>query len=274
MNLLPTIQVKLVWDKRNEIRRFSLNAPYSFDQIKQHINDLFYPGAQGNFSLKYEDEDKDWITFSTNEELFQALHSSSKSNLLRIALEENDAWPQPTAPPVYQNYQSPQQVSQPPPYWERRYDRYQDKKQMKQEYRNAKQDWKAKPNDSKFIARFVCHGSIEDDTKLLPSTPFTKIWRFRNDGRIPWPESFQLLFVSKRKGDQMSGPDSVPFQARVESGAEFNASVDFVAPSHPGCYVGYWRLADMSGRKFGQRVRVKILVQPWEVPPASPQMQF
>jgi len=312
MNLPPSFQVKLVWDKRNEIRRFILNAPYSFDQVKHHVNNLLFAGNEGQFSLKYEDEDKDWITFSTNEELIQALHISSSSNLLRLALEETDVGrSQPPSypniyPPSYPNtYQppqfsqppqfgqipgpqfpqfTPQQRYQPPPFrseWEHRgYNRYEQKaakRAVKQEFRDMKRNWKEnnQTNESKLIARFVRHVTIEDDTKLTPSFAFTKVWRFRNDGRIPWPDTFQLLFVSKRKGDQMSGPDSIPFHTLVNCGDEFDATANLVSPPHPGCYVGYWRLADMNGKKFGQRVRVKILVQPWDFQnPLPTQMNY
>jgi hypothetical protein len=41
---------------------------------------------------------------------------------------------------------------------------------------------------------------------------------------------------------------------------EIDVAVDFVAPTRPGRYISYWRLASPSGQKFGQRVWVHIQV--------------
>ncbi|KAG2659494.1 hypothetical protein PVAP13_1KG360400 [Panicum virgatum] len=42
---------------------------------------------------------------------------------------------------------------------------------------------------------------------------------------------------------------------------EIDVAVDFVAPTRPGRYISYWRLASPSGQKFGQRVWVHIQVE-------------
>jgi len=41
---------------------------------------------------------------------------------------------------------------------------------------------------------------------------------------------------------------------------ELDVAVDFTAPSRPGRYVSYWKMASPSGQKFGQRVWVRIQV--------------
>ena len=43
-------------------------------------------------------------------------------------------------------------------------------------------------------------------------------------------------------------------------GKELDVAVDFTAPSRPGRYVSYWKMASPSGQKFGQRVWVLIQV--------------
>ena len=59
----------------------------------------------------------------------------------------------------------------------------------------------------------------------------------------------------------MSGPDSVYVtDSPVNPSDEVDVSVQLIAPFHPGKYVGYWRLVEPSGKKFGQRVRVQIHV--------------
>merc|ERR1719230_2432094 len=84
----------------------------------------------------------------------------------------------------------------------------------------------------KLAARFVRDVSIFDGTQMEPHMPFTKIWRLKNVGEVPWPPGTRMLFVG---GDQMCEEMSVP--------------------SELGRYLGYWRLTGPHmRRKFGQRV--------------------
>ena len=46
----------------------------------------------------------------------------------------------------------------------------------------------------------------------------------------------------------------------VKVGDEIDVAVDFIAPELPGRYISYWRMADSTGHKFGQRVWVLIQV--------------
>jgi len=46
-----------------------------------------------------------------------------------------------------------------------------------------------------------------------------------------------------------------------------------VAPSKPGRYVSYWRLAQPNGERFGQRVWVDIVVEPKNSKSVDEQMQ-
>lgn len=41
---------------------------------------------------------------------------------------------------------------------------------------------------------------------------------------------------------------------------QLDIAVEFTAPSRPGRYISYWRMASPSGQKFGQRVWVLIQV--------------
>lgn len=115
----------------------------------------------------------------------------------------------------------------------------------------------------KLNARFVKHVTADDESsEYAPRAKFFKTWRFRNDGTLKWPTKISLLYVSKLTGDQLSGPDELPitFASQTEIGKEVDISVPLVAPEEPGEYCGFWKLCDESGRKFGQRVRVRISV--------------
>ena len=58
----------------------------------------------------------------------------------------------------------------------------------------------------KLDSRFVKDVTIFDGTELLPRTKFTKIWRMRNSGNLPWPQGTQLTHIG---GDTLSSIESV-----------------------------------------------------------------
>lgn len=114
----------------------------------------------------------------------------------------------------------------------------------------------------KLDCRFVQDVTIFDGTQFAPGTPFTKIWRLRNNGTLKWPHQTQLVRVG---GDDLGAGDVVNLEIQEEGyevDEELDAAVDFLAPIQPGRYVSYWRLVAPSGQKFGQRVWVLIQVVP------------
>ncbi|XVF08422.1 hypothetical protein REPUB_Repub07fG0002400 [Reevesia pubescens] len=107
---------------------------------------------------------------------------------------------------------------------------------------------------------FILDVNVLDGTVMAPSTPFTKIWRMRNNGTLPWSRGMQLVWIG---GDNLSNAMSVDMEIPddgVPVDGELDISVDFTAPQLPGRYVSYWRMASQSGIKFGQRVWVLIHV--------------
>jgi hypothetical protein len=112
---------------------------------------------------------------------------------------------------------------------------------------------------AKWRARFVKHVTVPDGTAFEAGTAFTKTWRFRNESTEAWLVGSKLVFVGKNS-DQIGGPDEVEVGRAVEAGQEVDVSVPLIAPCQAGTYVGFWRMADSSGKRFGQRVRVQIQV--------------
>jgi len=112
----------------------------------------------------------------------------------------------------------------------------------------------------RLAARFVRDVTIFDGTQMAPSTKFTKIWRLKNVGEVPWPPGSKLLFVG---GDQMTSELAVPLSRAgpVMPNEEVDVAVEMVAPPDLGRYLGYWRLVGPHGRrKFGQRVWCHVQV--------------
>jgi len=128
----------------------------------------------------------------------------------------------------------------------------------------------APPHCGKLAARFVSDVTIFDGTQMAPGTKFSKIWKLKNTGEVPWPPGTQIIFVG---GDQMGTALTVPLshQGPVMPGEEVDCSVDLVAPHEHGRYIGYWRLTGPMGRKkWGQRFWTHIHVVDPQAEPQPP----
>ncbi|KAH7284418.1 hypothetical protein KP509_34G053800 [Ceratopteris richardii] len=127
------------------------------------------------------------------------------------------------------------------------------------DHRMAKGGWR-KSNIGKLDARFVQDVTIFEGTELSPGTRFTKIWRMRNIGNLPWPPATQIVYAGGDPlGTKLSASVELP-EGGLPCEEEVNIAVDFVAPVSLGRYVSHWRLRAPSGQKFGQKVWVLIVV--------------
>jgi len=102
--------------------------------------------------------------------------------------------------------------------------------------------------------------TIFDGTQMAPGTVFTKIWRLKNVGEVPWPPGARMIFVG---GDQIATDESVPLsrESAVMPGEEVDVAIEMSAPMEHGRYLGYWRLTGpFMKRKFGQKVWCHVQV--------------
>jgi len=270
---LPARAVKVF--VKDEIRRFTVVGA-SVNQLRAELKALLnIPSDQ--FIVRYQDEEGDWISIGSEAELQHGFHLAG-SKALRLRVDENSTSLQAPQRTLSSDVVAPFIASTPSPVlvkkaWkefkeeakahkkELKFAKVEAKKELKAHLKAAKCDWKSKKHldDNPLNARFVKHVTAEDYYEFAPGTAFVKTWRFRNEGSLPWPENCVLLCVSKR-GDQMGTTGSVTLTQAVVPGQEVDISVSMIAPVEPGSYSGYWRLAEPSGRKFGQRVRVLIKV--------------
>jgi len=267
---LPARAVKVF--VKDEIRRFSVVGA-SVNQLRAELKALLnIPSDQ--FIVRYQDEEGDWITIGSEAELQHGFQLAG-STALRLKVDDHSISPQV---PRGTNVVAPFIASTPSPVlakkaWkefkdeskahkkELKFAKNEAKKELKAQLKAVKKDWKSKKHldENPLNARFVKHVSVEDYYEFAPGTAFVKTWRFRNEGSLAWPQNAVFLCVSKR-GDQLGTTGSVTLSQAVQPGQEVDISVSMIAPVEPGSYSGYWRLAEPSGRKFGQRVRVLIKV--------------
>lgn len=67
---------------------------------------------------------------------------------------------------------------------------------------------------SKLNCQFVQDVSIIDGTVMAPCTPFTKIWRVKNNGNVVWPSGSQLVWIG---GDVLSKILSAEVEVRTST---------------------------------------------------------
>lgn len=106
--------------------------------------------------------------------------------------------------------------------------------------------------------------TIPDGTLMTPGQEFVKTWRIKNTGIGTWEEGYQVIFsYSNPPNEDMDG-QPVPLAVLVEPGQEVDVSVNFIAPTTPGTYTGYWQMVNSKGIPFGNKeytLIVKIVVQ-------------
>jgi next-to-BRCA1 protein 1 len=115
-------------------------------------------------------------------------------------------------------------------------------------------------NEPKPDARFVKDVTIYDGTEMVPGTPFTKIWRFRNTGTTHWPQGTKIVNVG---GDKLSEQESFALQiseSGLAPGEEVDVAANLTAPEKPGRYVSHFRLATPQGVRYGHRMWALIHV--------------
>ena len=116
-------------------------------------------------------------------------------------------------------------------------------------------------------ATFVQDVAVPDGTELMPGESFTKVWRVRSSGCMPWEAGTRWVFVS---GERMGAPDGVAVPDTPPGGTA-DIAVPMQAPTIPGTYKGYWQMQTPGGRRFGDRIYVMIVVpQPIPTPDTRP----
>jgi hypothetical protein len=97
-------------------------------------------------------------------------------------------------------------------------------------------------------AQFVADVTVPDGTEYDPNSAFTKTWRLMNTGTCTWTTAYAIVFD---RGDLMSAVTPVNLATSVAPGGTIDISINMIAPATNGKYVGYWKLRNASGVKFG-----------------------
>lgn len=103
---------------------------------------------------------------------------------------------------------------------------------------------------------YVSDVTIPDGTEVAAGESFTKTWAILNTGTCTWNTDYSIDFYS---GNDLDG-SATTLTESVAPNETVYISVDMVAPSTTGDYVGYWRMHNASDTDFGASVYVMITV--------------
>ncbi len=103
-----------------------------------------------------------------------------------------------------------------------------------------------RPEDCTDEAVLLEDVTIPDGTVLAPGESFTKTWRLKNTGTCPWDAGYSLIFLA---GERMSAPASVSLTITFP-GESADVSVELVAPSKNGKYMGIFGLRNPLGQEI------------------------
>ncbi|KAK3245928.1 hypothetical protein CYMTET_44523 [Cymbomonas tetramitiformis] len=131
------------------------------------------------------------------------------------------------------------------------------------------------PNE-KLDSRFVSDVTVFDGTQVAPGQVFSKIWRLRNTGEVTWPKGTSLVHIGGDLMGLLAVGVTMP-EGGVPPNTELDVHVEMTAPSRPGRYVTYYRLAVPSDSvpenttpyRFGQRFWALIQVVDFDATAAS-----
>jgi hypothetical protein len=255
----------------DQLRRFNLKSN-SFAEFSQDIRSIFQLDPNLPLVVKYLDDEGDEIIMSSDAELICAIDllpaSPARSLKVFVQIQQQQQLPglYPSATPVQPMFYPYPVPVQPKEAWrEAVKQRKMEKLEKKIEKKIEKKLDKLADRQEKahivrpLMARLVSHVTVPDGQEFGPDVAFTKTWKLRNDGTLPWNANFTFLRVSRAE-DALNAPLSVPLGQEVAPGWEVDVTVAMKSPTQPGAYENFWRLTTPEGRKFGQRIRCKIAV--------------
>eukprot|EP01118_Nematostelium_gracile_P002632 TRINITY_DN1286_c0_g1_i1.p1 TRINITY_DN1286_c0_g1~~TRINITY_DN1286_c0_g1_i1.p1 ORF type:complete len:343 (+),score=100.20 TRINITY_DN1286_c0_g1_i1:114-1142(+) len=268
----------------DEIRRFPL-ATCRYSALEETIRGMFSFSAEQKLKVQYQDDEKDWINLSSDQELELAVQLSSIVRL-RVDVGYNkpavvQARNQPMqvdslfGVPSYESTQNREAMETDQPRGDRReakiharVERRNDKFTQKVQRKQAKMDCKFQRKMDKLQRKYDKMENKKKKTRLAnifvtdevyscaPGEQIIKVVKLRNDTNAVWPEACNFVYVD---GVQLSQIKSISVPA-LQPGFVFEISIPITAPMEDGKYVTCYQLVGLSGTPFAKPYKLKTFV--------------
>lgn len=239
-----------------DIRRFTLSR-LCFADLDGLVRSAFHLPMDMPIDMKYLDDQKDWISLSSDDELKFA---AGIGEMIRLEISpknqqgEIDSAPVPAAPPTTSPVAPAVGIT----------DTNQDKKKAKKPWKvdkeKIKQERKQLREQFKNGLRVVSESIEPAQDKFQPGQAFVKKWKLKNESTVAWKD-FVLAF---KRGTNMAQQDEFPLGKEVQPGEEVDISIPMTAPDSCGTFLCVWRLLGSVGpagrRFFGGPLKFKLAV--------------
>jgi len=98
----------------NDIRRVTIDKPVSFTELVELAKSLFRDTLPNPFTLRYKDDEGDFITVASDRELGEAFRLSQEQAILRITIVGEEKKPAPSFAPSTAQPQNPKKAEKSP----------------------------------------------------------------------------------------------------------------------------------------------------------------
>ena len=95
---------------------------------------------------------------------------------------------------------------------------------------------------------FVADVTIPDNTVMQPGVGFVKTWKMKNVGACTWTKGYSVVYVT---GHSMGTTLKFPLLSSVAPGQTADISIELIAPTQTGNWIGWWKLQNPNGTQFG-----------------------
>lgn len=96
---------------------------------------------------------------------------------------------------------------------------------------------------------WVCDVTVPDGAIFRPKESFTKTWRIRNDGVVPWKDRY-LLRIGSPGGHGLIGSPVLTPIPDTQPGQTVDVSVPCTAQTHEGSSAATFKMADKDGNLY------------------------
>ncbi|WP_329103378.1 NBR1-Ig-like domain-containing protein [Micromonospora sp. NBC_01699] len=98
-------------------------------------------------------------------------------------------------------------------------------------------------------SEFVCDVTVPDGLAVPLGARFTKIWRFRNSGTVPWVGR-RLAHIGAISHFAMPTAPRAVLVPDTYPGDIVDVGVELVGPPMPGAFITYWKFVDPDGSPY------------------------
>jgi len=104
--------------------------------------------------------------------------------------------------------------------------------------------------------QFVADMTIPDGSRLEPGSSIVKTWRIKNTGEHAWPVGTELTYIR----GQCKPETKAAILTACEPGKAVDVQVPILVPATPGVAKCLFRLQAPTGRRFGDRLWLDVIV--------------